>query len=627
MRKIYSSLTLTQRVMALRILIGMLLFTVAMALGLAIPEISPVAELLCYLLSYLIVSYDVILDAFRKLFSGTVFSENLLMVIATFGAFALGDYNEGCAVMLFFQVGELFQDFAVASSRRSIASLMDIRPDTAAVVRGGVEIIIDPSEAELGEEILIHPGERIPLDSIVLSGTSSVDTSALTGESVPRDVEPGSELISGCININGLLHAKVTKTSDESTVSRILEMVENASSQKARAERFIAKFARWYTPLVVGSALLLALLPPLLNGGEWSVWIERALIFLVISCPCALVISIPLSFFGAIGGAARRGILIKGSNYLEALADTSIVVFDKTGTLTEGQFNVISIHTQNIEESRLLELAAAAESSSRHPIAQSILRAYGKPVDKSLIKDITEYPGEGVEAIYGEYSVCAGNTRIMERCGASYDETADDTTVVHIAVGGKYAGYIEIADKVKPNAKPTLERLGELGIKETIMLTGDRTKVGEKVALELNIGRAYCELMPDNKVSLVEELLRKMSNRTTLAYVGDGVNDAPVLTRADVGIAMGALGSDAAIEAADIVLMDDDPLKLCDAVTIARRTRVIVRQNIVIALGIKIGFLLFAAIGIANMWAAVFADVGVAIIAILNALRAMENKK
>jgi len=625
MKKIYNNLTHSQKIMALRILLGLILLAAAKVLDLVLPGLPMPVRLACYLLPYLIVAYDVVFDAFRELFSGAVFSENLLMVIATVGAFVLGDYTEGCAVMLFFQVGELFQNYAVNGSRRSIAALMDIRPDSTTVLRGGEEVTLDPSEVEPDEEIVIRPGERIPLDAVVISGTSSVDTSALTGESVPRDVCIGSELISGCVNISGLLHARVTKASDESTVSRILEMVENASSKKAKAENFITKFARWYTPLVVGAAVLLAVIPPLVTGGAWSMWVERALIFLVISCPCALVISIPLSFFGAIGGASRRGILVKGGNYLEALADTSIVVFDKTGTLTEGRFDVTKVCAHDMGEDRLLELAAAAESSSGHPIAQSILRAYGKTVEKSRITSITEYPGEGVEAVLGGMTVCAGNVRLMERCGASYDEAADAATVVHIALDGKYAGYIEIADTVKPNTKPALRRLGMLGIKRTVMLTGDRKEVGERVAAELGIGRAYCGLMPDDKVTLVEKLLSEKAAKTTLTYVGDGVNDAPVLTRADVGIAMGALGSDAAIEAADIVLMDDDPIKLCDAVTIARKTRVIVRQNIVFALGIKIGFLLLAAVGASNMWAAVFADVGVAVIAILNAMRTMKN--
>jgi len=621
MKKIYGNLTKKQKRMAFRILLSGILLISANALNSALPDMHFVLRLICFTLPYIIVAYDVILDAVRNIFNGQIFDENFLMLIATVGAFVLGEYTEANAVMLFFQVGELFQSYAVAGSRRSIAALMDIRPDHAYVIRNGMELEADPSEVSAGETIIIRPGERIPLDAIVVSGTSSIDTSALTGESVPRDVSVGDELISGCVNISGLIHASVTKTSDESTVSRILEMVENASSKKAKAENFITKFAHWYTPVVVCSAAMLAVIPPLLFGGIWTEWIRRALIFLVISCPCALVISIPLSFFGAIGGASKHGILVKGGNYLEALADVDTVVFDKTGTLTCGSFSVTDVRTYDCGREALLELAAAAEHDSGHPIARSIVRENKRDIDASLISNVTEYPGEGVSVKYDGHTVCVGGKRLMSRFNIAYPDIETDETVAHVSSNGKYLGYIVIADTVKPSSKASVTKLRFLGVKKTVILTGDRKSVGEKTARELGIDRAVCELMPDEKVNEVERLLNSQNGSCKLVYVGDGVNDAPVLTRADIGIAMGALGSDAAIEAADIVLMDDDPMKLCDAVMIARRTRIIVRQNIVFALGIKISFLILAALGFANMWLAVFADVGVSVIAILNAMR------
>lgn len=626
MIKVYKNLTSSQRIVLFRILAASVLLVAASAASNILTWLPSAAVLVCFIVPYIIISYDVIIDAVHNILHGEIFDENFLMLIATVGAFVLGDYTEGCAVMLFFQVGELFQSYAVGSARRSVAELMDIRPDTASVIRDGNESSVDPCEVAVGEIIVIRPGERIPLDAVVVNGASSVDTSALTGEALPRDVSVGDEIISGCVNISGVIRAEIKAASEESTVSRILEMVENASSKKAKAEKFITKFAHLYTPVVVGCAALLALVPPLVTGNPFAVWVERALIFLVISCPCALVISIPLSFFGAVGGASKHGILIKGGNYLEALADTSVVVFDKTGTLTTGRFEVSDVHAVSCDKATLLEYAAAAEYNSPHPIARSISEANVRQIDASLIDGIADHPGQGVRAVYRGHEICAGSVGLMKRYGVPLDSVVTDNTVVHVAYDRKYLGYIVVTDTVKPTSKQAVMKLRSLGITDTVMLTGDRRAVGERTAELLGIDRAVCELLPQDKVSEVEKLLESKSVGKTLTYVGDGVNDAPVLTRADAGIAMGALGSDAAIEAADIVLMDDDPMKLYDAVKIARRTRVIVRQNIVFALTVKIGFLLLAALGLSNMWLAVFADVGVAVIAILNAMRTARYK-
>lgn len=583
-------------------------------------------QLAAYLVPYLIIGYDIIWKAVRNIMHGQVFDENFLMTIATIGAFVLGEYLEGSAVMLFYQVGELFQSIAVGKSRKSISSLMDIRPDYANLERDGNITQIDPEEVLTGDIIVIKPGEKIPLDGVIIEGSTSVDTSALTGESVPRNLIYGDDVISGCINLNGVIRVRVTKEFGESTVAKILDLVENSSSKKAKAENFITKFAAIYTPCVVIGAALLAVIPSLFTG-EWSVWINRALIFLVISCPCALVISVPLSFFGGIGGASRCGILIKGGNYLEALAKAEIVVFDKTGTLTKGVFNVTAIHPQVISEAKLIELAAYAEIYSSHPISRSIREAFNAEIDKSRISDVKELSGRGVTAIIDGKSVLAGNNKLMDEIGVSWHPCHHEGTTVHVAVDNIYAGHIVISDEIKPDSIEAIKALKSMGIKNTVMLTGDAKVVGESTAKKLGLDEVYTELMPDGKVEKVEKLLEEKSENGRLVFVGDGINDAPVLSRADIGIAMGNVGSDAAIEAADIVLMDDKPLKIATAIDISKRTLSIVHQNIVFALTVKLIVLILGAVGLANMWAAVFADVGVSVIAIINAMRALKFGK
>ena len=585
-------------------------------------------SLAAFLVAYFIIGGDVLLRAGRNILRGKIFDENFLMSLATIGAFIVGDFAEAVAVMLFYQVGELFQDYAVDQSRESIASLMNIRPDYANVQRGAELIKVDPDEVQVDETIVIKPGERIPLDAVVLSGSSSVDTSALTGESLPRDVDAGDALLSGCINISGLLTARVTKEYGESTVSKILDLVENAGNKKSKSEHFITKFAGYYTPAVVIIAVLLALIPPLvIPGATFRDWIYRGLIFLVISCPCALVISIPLSFFGGIGGASRRGILVKGSNYLEALAETEIVVFDKTGTLTKGVFAVQKIVPEGISEGQLLELAAHAESFSNHPISQSLKKAYQKAIDSARIRDVEEISGHGVTARVDDKTIAAGNAKLMRRLGVEFTEPEDVIgTVVHVAENGVYRGYIVIADEVKEDAARAIQELKAANIRQTVMLTGDAKRIGERVAAQLGINEVYTELLPVDKVAKVEELIAKKSPRGKLAFVGDGINDAPVLARADIGIAMGGLGSDAAIEAADIVIMTDEPSKIATAIRVSKKTLRIVKENITFALLVKGVVLLLGALGIASMWAAIFADVGVAILAILNAIRMLNVK-
>ena len=549
------------------------------------------------------------------------------MALATVGAFATGEYPEGVAVMLFYQVGEWFQSYAVGRSRQSIASLMDIRPDYANIERGGKLQRVDPDSVAVGDVIVVKAGEKIPLDGVVLEGASAVDTAALTGESLPRDVQPGDDVVSGCINKSGLLRVRVTKIFGESTVAKILDLVENSSSKKARAENFITRFARYYTPAVVIAAALLAVVPPLALGYAWNEWIHRALIFLVISCPCALVISVPLSFFGGIGGASKRGVLVKGSNYLEVLADAEIVVFDKTGTLTKGVFNVTAVHPDRVSEARLLELAALAESYSDHPISRSLREAYGKELESARVSDVEELSGRGVRAVIDGHTVCAGNDKLMEEVGVPWHPCHRIGTTVHVSLDGEYVGHIVISDELKPDAAEAIAELKRRGVRKTVMLTGDAKAVGESVAKELGIDEVHAQLLPGDKVDRVEALLKEKSPRGKLAFVGDGINDAPVLSRADIGIAMGAFGSDAAIEAADIVLMDDKPSKIAVAMSIAKKTLRIVHQNIVFALGVKALVLLLGAAGMANMWEAVFADVGVSFIAILNASRALKTDK
>ena len=605
-------------------LVRIILSAVLLVAAALIP-VGGIVKLVLFLIPYAVIGWDVLWKAIRNIAHGQVFDENFLMAIATVGAFALGEYPEGVAVMLFYQVGELFQSYAVGRSRQSIAALMDIRPDYANIEQDGKLVQVDPEDVAVGDTIVIKAGEKIPLDGVVLEGSSAVDTAALTGESLPRDVDPGDDVVSGCINQSGLLKVRVTKVFGESTVAKILDLVENSSSKKARAENFITRFARYYTPVVVIGAVLLAVLPPLLFGGDWSDWLQRALIFLVISCPCALVISVPLSFFGGIGGASKQGILVKGSNYLEALAKTETVVFDKTGTLTKGTFQVTAVHPDRISEGELLELAALAESYSEHPISRSLREAYQKPVDASRVTDVEEISGHGVRAKVDGHDVYAGNGKWMDRIGASWRNCHRTGTVVHVAVDGEYAGHIVISDAVKPDAAAAIEALKREGVKKTVMLTGDVKAVGEAVAREIGIDEVHAELLPGDKVDQVERLLKNTSGKGKLAFVGDGINDAPVLSRADIGIAMGGLGSDAAIEAADIVLMDDKPSKLAVAVRISRKTLRIVRQNIVFALGIKLLFLSLGAFGMANMWEAVFADVGVSVLAILNASRALRT--
>ena len=581
-----------------------------------------------FMIPYLVIGYDILQKAFKGIRNKQVFDENFLMVVATVGAILLGDYSEGVAVMLFYQIGELFQSYAVGKSRRNISELMDIRPDYANIEVDGKLEQVDPDEVEIGTVIVVQPGEKVPIDGVIIDGVSILNTSALTGESLPRDAKAGDEVISGCINMTGVLKIRTIREFGESTVSKILELVENSSSRKSKSENFISKFAKYYTPVVCYGALALAFIPPivLLIMGKptmWGDWIYRALTFLVISCPCALVISIPLSFFAGIGGASNQGVLVKGSNYLETLAQTSYVVFDKTGTMTQGVFEVSGVHHNEISDEKLLEYAALAECSSSHPISKSLQKAYGKPIDRNRVTDIEEISGNGVTAKVDGISVAAGNAKLMKRLGISYQECHHVGTVIHMAVDGKYEGHILISDILKPHAKEAIAELKKAGIKKTVMLTGDSKRVADQVAKELGIGEVYSELLPADKVSKVEELLHQKSEKEKLAFVGDGINDAPVLSRADIGIAMGALGSDAAIEAADIVLMDDDPLKISKAIKIARKCIHIVYENIYFAIGIKILCLILGALGIANMWMAIFADVGVMIIAVLNAIRTL----
>ena len=581
-----------------------------------------------FMIPYLVIGYDILKKAFKGILNKQVFDENFLMAVATVGAILLGDYSEGVAVMLFYQIGELFQSYAVGKSRRNISELMDIRPDYANIEKDGTLEQVDPDEVEIGTIIVVQPGEKVPIDGVITEGTSTLNTSALTGESLPRDAKAGDEVISGCINMTGLLKIRTTKEFGESTVSKILELVENSSSRKSRSENFISKFAKYYTPAVCYGAIALALIPPIVllimgKPAMWGDWIYRALTFLVISCPCALVISIPLSFFAGIGGASNQGILVKGSNYLETLAQTKYVVFDKTGTMTQGVFEVSGIHHNEMPDEKLLEYAALAECSSSHPISKSLQKAYGKPIDRNRVTDIEEISGNGVIAKVDGISVAAGNTKLMNRLGIAYQDCHHVGTVVHIAIDGKYAGHILISDIIKPHAKEAIAELKKAGISKTVMLTGDSKRVADQVAEELGIQEVYSELLPADKVSRVEELLNQKSEKDKLAFVGDGINDAPVLSRADIGIAMGALGSDAAIEAADIVLMDDDPLKISKAIKIARKCIRIVYENIYFAIGIKVLCLILGALGIANMWMAIFADVGVMIIAVLNAIRTL----
>lgn len=619
-----------QKKMLIRIVI-----TAVMVLILQFISVSGLLQLALYLAAYLIIGYDILRKAGKGILNRRVFDENFLMAIATVGAFALaiysgsGDYNEAIAVMLFYQIGELFQSYAVGKSRRNISALMDIRPDYANIERDGKLEKTDPDEVAVDSIIVVQPGEKVPLDGIVLEGTSSLNTSALTGESLPRDVKAGDEIISGCINMTGVLRIRTTKEFEESTVSKILELVENSSSRKSKSENFITKFARVYTPAVCYGALALAVLPPLIQllflGQEaaWSMWIYRALTFLVISCPCALVISIPLSFFAGIGGASKAGVLIKGSNYMETLSQAKYVVFDKTGTLTQGVFEVTGIHHNKMEEAKLLEYAALAECASSHPISKSLQKAYGKEIDRSRVEDIQEISGEGILAKVDKREVAAGNSKLMKRLGIAYRDCHKVGTIIHMAVDGAYAGHIVISDVIKPNAEKAVKRLKKSGVEKTVLLTGDAKAVAEQVAETLGIDEVYSELLPAGKVEKVEELLAKKGTKAKLAFVGDGINDAPVLTRADIGIAMGAMGSDAAIEAADVVLMDDDPMKISKAIRISRKCLGIVYQNIVFALVIKFACLGLGALGIANMWFAIFADVGVMVIAVLNAIRAL----
>ena len=581
-----------------------------------------------FMIPYLVIGYDILKKAFKGILNKQVFDENFLMAVATVGAILLGDYSEGVAVMLFYQIGELFQSYAVGKSRRNISELMDIRPDYANIEKDGTLEQVDPDEVEIGTIIVVQPGEKVPIDGVITEGTSTLNTSALTGESLPRDAKAGDEVISGCINMTGLLKIRTTKEFGESTVSKILELVENSSSRKSKSENFISKFAKYYTPAVCYGALALAFIPPIVllimgKPAMWGDWIYRALTFLVISCPCALVISIPLSFFAGIGGASNQGILVKGSNYLETLAQTKYVVFDKTGTMTQGVFEVSGIHHNKMSDEKLLEYAALAECSSSHPISKSLQKAYGKPIDRNRVTDIEEISGNGVIAKVDGISVAAGNTKLMNRLGIAYQDCHHVGTVVHMAIDGKYAGHILISDIIKPHAKEAIAELKKAGISKTVMLTGDSKRVADQVAGELGIQEVYSELLPADKVSRVEELLNQKSEKDKLAFVGDGINDAPVLSRADIGIAMGALGSDAAIEAADIVLMDDDPLKISKAIKIARKCIRIVYENIYFAIGIKILCLILGALGIANMWVAIFADVGVMILAVLNAIRTL----
>ena len=619
----------------------MLLRSIIAAVMLAALYFLPVTGWLrlgLYLVTYLVIGYDILKKAGQGIANGRVFDENFLMAVATVGAFALaiyeksGDYNEAIAVMLFYQVGELFQSYAVGKSRKNISALMDIRPDYANIEQDGKLVQVDPDEVAVGTVIVVQPGEKAPIDGVVVEGSSTLNTSALTGESLPRDVHEGDEIISGCINMTGVLKIRTTKAFGESTVSRILELVENSSSRKSRSEDFIAKFARIYTPVVCYSALALAVLPPVIRlvggmDGQWEQWIYRALTFLVTSCPCALVVSIPLSFFAGIGGASHEGILIKGSNYLETLSQVKTVVFDKTGTLTRGVFEVTAVHHSDMDEQRLLEYAALAECASSHPISKSLQRAYGKAIDRSRVTDIQELSGHGVTAVVDGHPVAAGNSKLMEQLGIPYHDCHSVGTIIHMAVDGQYAGHIVISDVVKSHAREAVEALHKAGVEKTVMLTGDAKKVADAVAAELGVDEVHSELLPGDKVDKVEPLLAQQSGKAKLAFVGDGVNDAPVLGRADIGIAMGAMGSDAAIEAADIVLMDDEPLQIAKAIRISRKCIGIVYENIVFALAVKFACLVLVAIGLADMWAAIFADVGVMVLAVLNAIRALRVKK
>ena len=626
-------MTKKQRVMLTRILI-----TAAMLIALKFIPLTGIPQLIAYLMVYLVISYDILRKAARGIINGQAFDENFLMALATLGAFFLavwtgsGDYVEGIAVMLFYQVGELFESYAVGKSRRNISALMDIRPDYANVERDGTLEQVDPDEVAVGSIIVVQPGEKVPLDGVVIDGSASLNTSALTGESMPRDVKEGDEIISGCIDMSGVLKIRTTKVFGESTVSKILDLVENASSRKSRSEAFISRFARIYTPAVCAGALVLAIAVPLVRlllgmDGQWTDWIYRALTFLVVSCPCALVISIPLSFFAGIGGASKEGILIKGSNYLEALSQTRCMVFDKTGTLTRGVFEVTEIHHNALDEAKVLEYAALAECASSHPISKSLQKAYGKPVDRSRVTDIQEISGHGVVANVDGHTVAVGNSKLMRKLEVHYRDCRSVGTIIHMAIDGHYAGHIVISDVVKPNARAAIAALKKRGVEKTVMLTGDAKAVAEQVAAELGVDEVRSELLPGDKVAEVEKLLARKSPKEKLAFVGDGINDAPVLTRADIGIAMGAMGSDAAIEAADVVLMDDDPMQIAKAIGISRKCIGIVKQNIVLALVVKFACLALTAVGIADMWAAIFADVGVMIIAVLNAVRALTYKE
>ena len=623
-----------QKKMLTRIIIAAVLLIV-----LHFIPVTGIPRFICYLAVYLEIGYDILKKAFKGIKNGQMFDENFLMAIATVGAFGLavyeknGDYNEAIAVMLFYQIGELFQSYAVGKSRRNISELMDIRPDYANIEKDGKLEQVDPDEVEIGSVIVVQPGEKVPIDGVIIEGSTTLNTSALTGESLPRNAKPGDEIISGCINMTGVLKIRTTKEFGESTVSRILELVEDSSSRKSRSENFISKFARYYTPAVCYGALVLAFLPPIVNllfihnPAQWGQWIYRALTFLVISCPCALVISIPLSFFAGIGGASNAGVLVKGSNYLETLAQTKYVVFDKTGTLTKGVFEVAGVHHNTMEEAKILEYAALAESFSTHPISRSLKTAYGKEIDQNRVTDVEEISGNGVTAKVDGVSVAVGNAKLMKRIGVEAVGCHQVGTVIHVAIDGAYAGHILISDVPKPTSKEAIANLKKHGIKETVMLTGDIDKVAQQVAGELGVDCVYSELLPEDKVTKVEELLAKKTEKEKLAFVGDGINDAPVLSRADIGIAMGALGSDAAIEAADVVLMDDDPQKIVKAIRIAKKCMRIVYENIYFAIGIKVICLILGAAGIANMWVAIFADVGVMVLAVLNAIRTLFVKK
>ena len=606
-----------------KIIISLILFLIAMIINFDNELINKGI----FIIAYIIVGLEIVRKALRNIFRGKVFDENFLMTVATIGAFGIGEFPEAVAVMLFYQVGELFQSYAVDKSRKSIASLMDIRPDYANIEKDGKVLKVDPDDVKIGDIIIIKPGEKVPLDGIVIEGNTSLDTKALTGESLPREVTPGDEILSGSINISGLVKVKVSKEYGESTVSKILDLVENASSKKSKSENFITKFAQYYTPIVVIIAVLLVVVPVIFFGGEFSDWIYRALSFLVVSCPCALVISIPLSFFGGIGGASKMGILIKGSNYLEAIASTEIIVFDKTGTLTEGTFEVQKVNAKEIDENDLVEIAAYAECYSNHPISLSIKRAYGKQIDKSKIKSTEELSGRGIVAIINGKNVLVGNEKLLNENNIEFEKNNDVGTILYVAIDKKYVGNIVIADKIKEDAKDSIMSLKKSNIKQAVMLTGDRKAVGENVAGILGIDKVYTELLPDGKVEKVEELLKEKSEKGKLAFVGDGINDAPVLALADIGIAMGGLGADSAIEAADIVLMTDEPSKIVDTIRLSKKTMKIVKENIIFAISIKVLVLILSAIGISTMWEAVFADVGVSIIAILNALRVLNVKK